>query len=68
MNENPLNVLLIEDDQADARYIEVLLADSTTVPCALDWAANIENAAARLSKGGIDVILLDLNLTDSTAQ
>jgi serine phosphatase RsbU (regulator of sigma subunit) len=59
----PLNVLLVEDDDADALLVEEYLADFSE-PVRLQRARTIGEATARLP--GIDCVLLDLGLPDTT--
>ena len=65
MDEKPVNVLLIEDNPGDARLIREFLndagADAYDVECVELLSAGLE----RLAGGGIDVVLLDLQLPDS---
>jgi DNA-binding response OmpR family regulator len=62
-------VLLVEDDDAIGRLIEIELSDAgDDLPggrFALVWARRLSEALKRLAAGGVDVVLLDLNLPDS---
>jgi diguanylate cyclase (GGDEF)-like protein len=63
--KRPLKVLVIEDNPADARLIELALsagANGFEVEHADRVAAGIE----RLAVGGIDLVMLDLSLPDSS--
>jgi signal transduction histidine kinase len=57
----PLAVLLVEDSPSDAALVGEACA-STVV---LEVAPTLREAEARLARGGIDVVLLDLGLPDS---
>jgi signal transduction histidine kinase/DNA-binding response OmpR family regulator len=61
MKNKDINVLLIEDNLKDVRYIGELLDDNFDLICFETLAQGI----TRLSEGDIDVILLDLSLPDS---
>jgi two-component system, cell cycle response regulator len=60
---SPLRVLLVEDDDAYARMLEAMLGPSG--PLALQRVSTVTAAAAALTAGAIDAILLDLGLPDS---
>jgi signal transduction histidine kinase len=64
----PLNVLLIEDNPGDARLIAAMLEEAagTGRRFALHCAKNLAAGAQRLREGGIDLVLLDLGLPEST--
>lgn len=65
----PIRVLLVEDNPGDARLIREMLAD-VGGPAAfqLDWVDRLSTGIERLTKGGVDVVLLDLALPDSGAE
>lgn len=58
-------VLAIEDSRAHLNLIEHCLRESTRVQFQLTSAVRLADGLARLDRGGIDVVLLDLNLPDS---
>jgi DNA-binding NarL/FixJ family response regulator len=58
-------VLLIEDDPAVAGVIEKALADASDGPFIIEWVRRLSDGLARVSKGGIAAVLLDLSLPDS---
>ena len=60
MADEPTNVLLIEDNPADAGLIRELL-DEYRLTCVDRLSEGLE----RLDAGGVDVVLLDLSLPDS---
>ncbi len=60
-----IKVLLIEDNPADAVFIEEMLAEAKDFSFDLEWKEKLSIGLERLAKKGIDVVLLDLNLPDS---
>lgn len=65
MLEDRLTILLIEDNPAHARLIKEMCLDCETVDLDLQWESSVALGLARLRKGGIIAVLLDLNLPDS---
>jgi serine phosphatase RsbU (regulator of sigma subunit) len=61
----PIKVLLIEDNRADARLVQELLAEVGGVAFEWDRAERLTAGLTRLAEGGVDVVLLDLSLPDS---
>jgi len=59
-------VLLIEDNPADARLIELMLAEARGLAFELEWVDSLEAGVERLRRGDIDVVLLDLGLPGSS--
>lgn len=63
---NPITVLMIEDNPDDVYLIKRLISLAVSVPeVALETASSLEEGLARLDRGGIGVVLLDLSLPDS---
>jgi len=62
----PLQVLLIEDNPADARMIAGMLAQAKGWECTLTWVSDLSAGQDRLLGGGVDVVLLDLGLPESS--
>ena len=60
-----IRVLLIEDNPGDARLIREYLSDPAGASFELEQAATLAEGAARLGRGGLDIVLLDLSLPDS---
>jgi signal transduction histidine kinase len=65
MNQ-PLRVLLIEDNPADARLIEFMLGESRVLRFRCEWADNLRDGMKQLMSSTFDVVLLDLGLPEST--
>jgi DNA-binding response OmpR family regulator len=66
MDEHRATVLLIEDNPGDARLIEVMLGDVHGMPFHLECADRLQAGLQRLDQGGVDMVLLDLGLPDSS--
>ena len=60
MSHPNCNVLLIEDNPADAKLIQEALTDTRFGPFQLEWVKNLSDGLERLSKGGVEAILADL--------
>lgn len=60
-----MRVLIIEDHPADRQLIRALLRTALD-PVDIVEAGSLREASARLATGGLDLVLLDLNLPDST--
>jgi serine phosphatase RsbU (regulator of sigma subunit)/CheY-like chemotaxis protein len=60
-----LRVLLVEDDPTDAELAQDRLADRRGPGFRVVHEKRVADALARLAAGGIDVVLLDLDLPDS---
>jgi PAS domain S-box-containing protein len=65
MSAQQVRVLLIEDDPEDAELIRDYLAEGTGGTVKLEWVDRLATGLERLTRGGIDVVLLDLSLPDS---
>jgi len=59
------NVLLIEDNPADAKLIQEALTDTRFGPFQIEWVKSLSDGLERLRKGRIEAILADLLLPDS---
>ena len=64
MENEPINILLIEDDLAAAEIVKGLIGEDTSV-FRLEWADHLQAGLDRLTAGGIDLVLLDFGLPDS---
>src|SRR5437879_6058969 len=67
---NPLRVLLVEDDRDNAHLIEEMLAAEASAEDALvrfdlETCGRLSEGLKRLSQGGVEAVLLDLSLPDS---
>jgi signal transduction histidine kinase/HPt (histidine-containing phosphotransfer) domain-containing protein len=62
----PIRVLLLEDDPADARLVELMLRKVAGSPFTVEVATRLAAAVDRLAAGPVDVVLADLSLPDST--
>lgn len=65
MNASPIRVLFIEDSQLEAVRIRHILKQSSNSDFSLECCDQLTTGLARLAKGAIDVVLLDLILPDS---
>ena len=65
MENHPINVLLIEDNEEHIAFLRQLLASSTAGQFDLHTAGDVGRGIERLKDGGIQLILLDLSLPDS---
>lgn len=60
-----LNILLVEDNKADAHLIQELLKKSSDFSFSLDSCTRLSEGINRLKTKNYDIILLDLSLPDS---
>jgi len=65
MDEKPVKVLLIEDNPGDVRLIREFLNDAGVDAYDVECVDLVHTGMERLAGGGIDVVLLDLQLPDS---
>ena len=66
MNDRHVKTLLIEDSADDALLLQRELADAKRAHFDTEWVERLSTALERLTRGGIDVVLLDLSLPDSS--
>lgn len=66
MTRDRITALLIEDNPGYVRLTKEALAESKTLSVELVAESRLANGIERLAQGGIDVILLDLGLPDSS--
>lgn len=64
MNSGTIQILLVEDNLDDAKFLEEIIAESDETPCSLFHVERLKDALNCLSKNHFDVILLDLSLPD----
>jgi len=65
MDRPSLQVLLIEDNPADADLVKDMLADAGEIAFRIHWAEALLPGLDRLARGDIDLVLLDVSLPDS---
>jgi sigma-B regulation protein RsbU (phosphoserine phosphatase) len=63
--DQPVRVLLIEDNAGDSRLIREFIAESGGRAFEVEWAKRLDAGLERLARGDISVVLLDLSLPDS---
>ena len=61
----PIRVLLVENDPVDLEGLRLSLAQARSGPIDLECVGELTAGLERLSQGGIDAVLLDLQLPDS---
>jgi PAS domain S-box-containing protein len=66
MTDKTIKVLLIEDNPGDARLIEEMLSGVGVSTFSIEHADRLSTGLERLAAGGIEVVLLDLGLPDSS--
>jgi DNA-binding NarL/FixJ family response regulator len=59
------NILVIEDSRTDFRVIQISLEHAEGVSYKVEHARRLSDGLERLVRGGIHLVLLDLNLPDS---
>jgi len=64
--EEVVSVLLVEDNPGDARLIREALSEPGSHRHHVDWVERLAPALDRLAVGGVDIVLLDLSLPDSS--
>ena len=65
ISERPLNVLVLEHDPEGLQDLRASLQTAEHPPVEVEHVRELSDAMARLSEGGIDVVLMDLDLPDS---
>ncbi len=66
MENHLIKILLIEDDLGNADLIKRMLSQEQNPSFDVECAGRLETAFERFSKGGVDLVLLDLYLPDSS--
>lgn len=61
-----IDILLVEDNPGDARLVRIMLSEGARAPYRVAEAATLAAARAKLALLRPDVVLLDMNLPDST--
>ena len=65
MIDRSLRILFVEDNPGDIRLVREMLIAADEERIELSFVSRVGEVTARLAQGGIDVILLDLNLPDA---
>lgn len=63
--EKNINVLLVEDNPADTRFMQEIFLETPFRGLPLVCVDRLQKGIERVRQGGIDVVLLDLTLPDS---
>lgn len=63
--KRPLRVLLVEAERLGLSGLETALSQLDNPTIELEWAGELSSALERLSLGGVDLLLLDLDLPDT---
>jgi two-component system, cell cycle response regulator len=63
--KRPLRILLVEAERHGVPGLEEALSSLDRAPMELEWAESLSSALKRLHHGGVDLLLLDLDLPDS---
>jgi len=67
MNGEKVNILLVDDDPQDRRLVKVILGKSPSPEqYDVETAGTLSDAVKCLANGAYDIVLLDLNLPDSS--
>lgn len=65
MVEKKLNILIVDDDPEDCEIVSNMLLSAEHPTFEIETAQTIQQGIERLADGGIDVVMLDMNLPDS---
>ena len=66
--ENILHILLVEDDPLAAKLVQLILSKGKGLESKTTHVTTMADAKETLAKQGFDIILLDLNLPDSSTE
>ena len=61
----PVNILMIEDNPADARLTRELLREADELAVNIVHAENLARGLAQFEENTFDAVLLDLSLSDT---
>ena len=62
------NILLVEDNPGDARLVREMLAEFKNGDFEFHWVTSLSLAMDSLAAGGIDLVILDLDLPDGSGK
>ncbi len=65
MATDTIHVLLIEDNEDDAFLVKVALAEIPNASYELQWVSSLNEAIRSIEEKPVEVVLLDLSLSDS---
>jgi PAS domain S-box-containing protein/putative nucleotidyltransferase with HDIG domain len=65
MSTEKLKVLIIEDNPADARLVKEILSENDSTAYDLKYADRLSDGLKMISENSLDIVLLDLSLSDS---
>jgi signal transduction histidine kinase len=65
MKDKPLHVLLVEDNAGDARLLREMFSKEKPDSFQLTHYLRMSDAENHLTKGGVDIVLLDMGLPDA---
>ena len=65
MQDRPIKILLVESDEDYIDELEAGLSVSHAGVLDIEWVGELSQALARLTQGGLDAVLLSLDLPDS---
>jgi signal transduction histidine kinase len=65
MKEKSLQVLLVEDNEGDARLLREMFNKEKADSFKLTHLLRLSDAETHLAKGGVDIVLLDMGLPDA---
>jgi len=65
MSQQPIRILLVEDSLEDAQILQDAFAEAEDLPVVFQRVDRLSTALQALDTGGVDVVLLDLQLPDS---
>jgi DNA-binding response OmpR family regulator len=61
-----IRVLLVEDDPESAQLTSTRVREGRDSPFQVEWTDDLQNAISRLAQPGIDVVLLDFGMLESS--
>jgi DNA-binding response OmpR family regulator len=63
---HPIRILLVEDDELDRSLFDRMLARTDMAETGVTWVDTLEVALRHIETQDVDVVLLDLDLPDSS--